>query len=86
MTQEPNGDNAVKPLEVDLDRDVAETDYDSSHVRGDDAWMRDIWAAPNRAVLASYFCVGISMSFLFTPLSYYMINELGTLFYWLCCP
>ncbi|KAG5189126.1 Biopterin transport-related protein BT1 [Tribonema minus] len=39
--------------------------------------MSDIWAAPNRAVPASYFCVGIAMSFLRTPVSYYLVHELG---------
>jgi hypothetical protein len=64
-------------MEVGLDEE-ADNEYEAAHVRGvDDAWMRDIWAAPNRAVVASYFCVGFTMSFLSTPLSYYLVHVLG---------
>jgi hypothetical protein len=67
----------ITPMEVGLDEE-GDNEYEAAHVRGvDDAWMRDIWSAPNRAVLASYFCVGFTMNFLATPLSYYLVHVLG---------
>ena len=39
-----------------------------------DAWMRDIWGAENRAVVMSYFCVGFAIRFMTTPTAYYLVN------------
>lgn len=47
---------------------------DDDDEREDQSWMSNIWSPPNRAVVMSYFCVGFSMRFLFTPMTYYMIN------------
>ncbi|CAN0083077.1 unnamed protein product [Discosporangium mesarthrocarpum] len=38
--------------------------------------MRDIWAVQNRAIVNSYISVGFALSFLRTPLTYYLVHEL----------
>lgn len=37
----------------------------------------DPWSLTNVAIMSSYFCVGFGMSFIGTPLSYYMIDTLN---------
>lgn len=78
--------DGVEPFEVELLSDVegsdGRRDKDGQPLRHaleppEDAWMRDIWSVPNRAVIMSYFCVGFSMRFLTSPLSYYMVHDLG---------
>lgn len=71
-------------FEVELLGDIEGTTGELSERRGgfkddddereDQSWMSNIWSPPNRAVVMSYFCVGFSMRFLFTPMTYYMIN------------
>ena len=51
---------------------------DPSDVDNDDKWMRNVWGLPNLAVMMSYFSVGFAIRFLLTPLSYYMVEVLGT--------
>eukprot|EP00612_Vaucheria_litorea_P000404 CAMPEP_0171455000 /NCGR_PEP_ID=MMETSP0945-20130129/2069_1 /TAXON_ID=109269 /ORGANISM="Vaucheria litorea, Strain CCMP2940" /LENGTH=592 /DNA_ID=CAMNT_0011980151 /DNA_START=81 /DNA_END=1859 /DNA_ORIENTATION=+ len=78
---------SYEPLELDLDK-ALDSDYEENHVRILDsnrsladfqhyAWMTNIWSTENIAIPASYFCVGLATSFIRTPLSYYMVHELG---------
>jgi len=40
-------------------------------------WTRSLYSPANAAIVASYLCVGFTASFLATPLSVYMVSELG---------
>lgn len=83
----------IEPFEVELLSDVEGTSEKrkpgSGAEPGDvepaesDAWMRNIWGAENRAVVMSYFCVGIALRFLTTPISYYIVNVLGEFLFFL---
>lgn len=80
----------IEPFEVELLSDVEGASEKKRPGSGadpgdvapseNDAWMRNIWGAENRAVVMSYLCVGIALRFLATPISYYTVNVLGEFF------
>lgn len=40
-------------------------------------WMGDFWSLPNLAIPLSYFCIGVALQLLRTPLIVYFIQDLG---------
>ena len=40
-------------------------------------WMYDMWSLPNLAIPLSYFCIGVALQLLRTPLIVYLIEDLG---------
>lgn len=40
-------------------------------------WMGDFWSLPNLAIPISYFCIGVALQLLRTPLIVYFIQDLG---------
>jgi len=39
-------------------------------------WMYDMWSLPNIAIPLSYFCIGVALQLLRTPLIVYLIEDL----------
>lgn len=78
VLQEPGTPNETAEIELICNGEgLSPLDGLDSSEEKDEAWVRDIWAVPNRAIVASYFSVGFALKFLFAPLSYYMVHELG---------
>ena len=40
-------------------------------------WTKSLYSRSNVAIIASYLCVGFTASFIATPLSVYLVKELG---------
>ena len=40
-------------------------------------WTKSLYSRSNVAIVASYLCVGFTASFIATPLSVYLVKELG---------
>jgi len=69
-------DDECEPTDTDS---LLTADIDHSSMKSKDIERPkelDPWSMANIAIMSSYFCVGFGMSFLGTPLSYYMIDTL----------
>lgn len=79
--QRPPPGKHIEAVEIELLSDVeGSSELENMEYRMDrpeERWMQNIWSGANLAVVMSYFCVGFGMRFLTTPISYYMVANLG---------